>query len=129
MAEVCAFPLCKRVAQSNGYCVGHRIYTGTVIEKSKPKPIPKRSEKMTAAMKELKKLYKIYLQKNPVCKLEMPGCTKTARVIHHSRGREGKQLMNVKDWMPSCLSCNIQVELNDGIARDKGLKKSKHQLK
>ncbi len=26
MAEVCKFPACKRVAEKNGYCVGHRIY-------------------------------------------------------------------------------------------------------
>lgn len=125
----CLFPGCSRHPEKNGYCIGHRIYASTHVEKEKPKPIAKRSEKMKETMKSLKKEYALYLAnpENKFCQLKMDaGCTKVASVVHHTEGREGANLTDQSKWMPSCSHCNIQAEAKDGEARDKGVKKSKH---
>lgn len=103
MAETCKFPLCKRTAEKNGYCVGHRIYSDTVTV-SPPKELPKRSDKQKAIITELKKLYKIFLAKpgNKVCKIKSPVCTKTAVTVNHIR-RRGKNVFNQDKWEPRVL--------------------------
>ncbi len=91
------------------------------------KAIAKVSPKMRKIMSGLKKQYAAYLSKpeNELCKLNMIGCTFVATVIHHTKGRIGKLLTDEKYWMPSCTSCNLQVEIKDKEAREKGLKLSK----
>lgn len=128
MSEVCLFPTCQRHPEKNGYCIGHRIYAGTTFEKEKPASIAKRSEKMKENIKDLKKIYAelLSLPENKYCQLQLPGCTKIATVVHHTKGREGKQLKNQDDMMVSCSNCNITAEQNDAEAREKGIKKSKH---
>lgn len=129
---VCLFPTCKSHPQKNGYCIGHRIYASNTEKKEakeeKPKPIAKRSEKMKENVKALKKEYPLFLARpeNKYCQLKMNGCTKVATVVHHTQGREGANLTDQSTWMPSCAHCNIIVEEKDGEARDKGVKKSKH---
>jgi hypothetical protein len=130
MPDPCKFPLCQRLSEKNGYCVGHRIYAdASATSEVKPKPIKKVSDKMKEALKELAKIKKRKLKEQPNCQLGMPGCTKSATTLHHVRGRVGKQLLKEEDLLPSCYSCNGQVEEKDGEARDKGLKKSKHEVK
>jgi hypothetical protein len=128
MFETCTFPLCPRIAERNGLCFLHAKWYGSVKPQKEVKAIPKRSEKMQDAIKEVKELYAIFLAKpeNQSCIIGAKGCTIKATVVHHSRGREGKQLSNVKDWMPACPSCNGYVEANDGWARRNGFKKAKH---
>lgn len=129
MPEQCLFPLCKRMSQSNGYCISHKIYAGESTVKDVKKPIKKVSDKMKEALKELAKIKKRKLKEQPNCQLGMPGCTKVAQTLHHVKGRVGKQLLKEDDLMPSCYSCNTVVEEKDALARDKGLKKSKHEVK
>ena len=131
MAECCSFPTCSRIAEKNGMCISHAKWYGTTSPvKAAPKAIPKRSEKMKGVLKEVKKLYTIFLAKpdNQLCQIKAKGCTIKATVVHHVRGREGKQLSNTKDWMAVCPHCNGYVEANDGWARDRGFKKSKQTL-
>lgn len=122
----CSFPGCSRHAESNGYCIFHKGYSNSVSVKV-PKEIPKKSDKQKDIDKELKKMYPVFLAKpeNKYCKVKMEGCTKIATVIHHVRGRIGYQVFEVKDWLPSCPSCNIILESKDAEARAKGVKKSK----
>jgi hypothetical protein len=124
----CEFPGCKSHPQKNGYCIGHRIYASTQVEKEKPKQIAKRSEKMKETMKSLKKEYALYLAQpeNKYCQLKMHGCTKVATAVHHTKGREGANLTDQNTWMPSCSHCNLMTEEKDAEAREKGVKKSKH---
>jgi len=124
----CDFPGCKSHPQKNGYCIGHRIYSNTPVEKEKPKPIAKRSEKMKEAVKGLKKDYALYLSQpeNKYCQLKMEGCTKVATVVHHTEGREGDNLTDQSKWKASCVWCNLMAEIKDAEAREKGVKKSKH---
>ena len=132
MSDKCAFPMCTRHPQSNGYCISHRIYaSGPVVKKPTP-PIPKRSSKMKDVMKELAKLYGIFLAKpgNEYCKLRLDDrCNNLSQTVHHVRGRIGEQVFVQKDWLPSCSYCNTKLEAMDGEARKKGLKKSKFSPK
>jgi hypothetical protein len=130
----CEFPGCKSHPQKNGYCIGHRIYAKVSVKemeaKEKAKPIAKRSEKMKETMKPLKKDYTEFLAKpeNQRCKLQIDnGCTKQATVVHHLKGRTGKNLTDQHFWLPSCPHCNTQIENKDAEARQKGLKLSKHE--
>lgn len=120
----CQFPLCKRHPESNGYCIGHRIYSGTPVVKP-AKPIPVRSEKQKGIMKELAKLYKIFLSKpgNQKCKAGFDGCTKVATEIHHSKGRIGANATDVTTFIPLCHSCHRLVEENPQQAKELGLSK------
>lgn len=122
----CLFPTCNRNAESNGYCICHKIYSNSVSVKV-PREIPKKSSNQKEIDKELKKMYPVFLAKpdNRYCKVKMKGCTKVATVVHHVRGRIGDQVFEVKDWLPSCPHCNIYLESKDKEARDKGVKKSK----
>lgn len=104
------------------------MMAGKPVEVKPVKSIPKRSKKMEEEMKLYRPEMMKYLKANPVCKLDMQGCAKVATCVHHTRGREGEQLHNQKDWLPSCVNCNLQVEIKDLEARQKGVKKSKHKI-
>lgn len=122
----CNFPGCTVHAESNAYCVFHQGFASGVSVKLK-KEVNKESNKMKADKRELKKIYAEYLSQpgNKYCKVKMEGCTKISNVIHHVRGRIGDQVFEIKDWLPSCASCNIVLESKDAEARAKGVKKSK----
>lgn len=89
------------------------------------KPIRFRGEKMKEAMKLLRPLIIIFLSKHKFCEIQGPNCTKLATCVHHSEGRIGEKLLDVKTFVPSCTSCNLWCETNDAEAREKGFKKSK----
>jgi len=133
MAEVCKFPLCKRVAEKNGYCVGHRIYAGpSTPEKKDDKDekkytIPKKSEKQKDIDKQLKKAYGPYLNDHPVCAIQSPVCTQEATCVNHTQGRGPKEILNQETWEPSCSPCNLWVEENHAEAEVQGHKFPRHQ--
>lgn len=89
--------------------------------------IKNRSVKLKELFKGYIKLVKIFLARpqNVVCAIGMEGCTKLATCVHHVSGRTGTKLKDEKDWMASCESCNLWVEVNDGEARKRGFKKSR----
>lgn len=122
----CLFPTCSRHPESNGYCIFHKIYSNSA-EVKMPKEPKKVSDTRKEANKELKKLYIAYLSKpeNKYCKVQLNGCTNVANVVHHVRGRIGEQVFNQADWLACCPSCNIVLESQDSLAREKGVKKSK----
>jgi hypothetical protein len=105
-----------------------RLQAARIPKKPKEeKGINKRSEKLKELFKGYLKLVKIFLARpeNVTCKIDMPGCTKLATCVHHVSGRTGTKLKDEKDWMASCESCNLWVEVNDGKARELGFKKSR----
>jgi hypothetical protein len=120
----CLFPTCKSHAQSNGYCIGHRIYASGVSVKV-PKALNKISEKRKDINQALRTIYPSFLAKHSKCEIKSPECTKIATVIHHVEGRLPSKVLDQTTWMASCTRCNIYVEENDGWARDRGFKKSK----
>lgn len=96
-------------------------------EEKKYKPIPKRSKSLKAEFRKYVPEMKAFLAKpeNEFCKIRMEGCTGKAVCVHHPAGRIGKKLRDQSEWMPSCASCNLQVEIKDLEARQKGFKKSR----
>lgn len=146
MAEQCKFPLCKRFAEKNGYCIGHRIYASQSTESLKEKndsaavkktdkpvsfskiktAIKKVSLKMADIKKQLKKLYPQFLKKHPFCEINSPVCTKVATCINHKKGRGKNEILNEETWEASCTACNGYIEENDSWARENGHKVSRH---
>lgn len=138
MAKPCTFPMCRRMSDGNSpYCVSHKIYgRASEADKTTEKPVNKMqkkavkikpvSDKMKLALKELAKIRKRKLQQQPLCQLQLHGCTRKATTLHHVRGRIGKQLLKEEDLLPSCATCNVSAEQQDGLAREKGIKKSKY---
>lgn len=105
-----------------------RLQAARIPKKPKEDKAPaKRSDKLTELFKGYIKLVKIFLARpeNVVCAIGMEGCTKLATCVHHVSGRTGTKLKDEKDWMASCESCNLWVEVNDGEARKRGFKKSR----
>lgn len=93
-----------------------------------PKPakeIPKRSEKQTTVMAELKKLYPIFLAKHKTCEIDGPECTKKPSCIHHTEGRLPSKVLDSTKWVASCEKCNLWCETHHAEAAKKGFKKSK----
>ena len=128
MAEVCGFPGCKRVAEKNGYCVGHRIYAGDKIPDNAPmalkrqvKPVAKRGEKLRDEMKLYKKEVKAYLAQpeHQHCKIQAPGCRGAAVAVNHLK-RRGKNLRIQKYWEACCAPCNTYIEEHPAWAYENG---------
>jgi hypothetical protein len=105
-----------------------RLRAARIPKKPKEdKGLNKRSEKLKELFKGYIKLVKIFLARpeNVTCQIDMEGCTKIATCVHHVSGRTRTKLKDEKDWMASCESCNLWVEVNDGKARELGFKKSR----
>lgn len=122
----CLFPTCTRIAQSNGYCIGHSIYAATPVIKVL-KEVNKVSDKMKVVKAELKKLYPIFLKSRPWCAIKSPACTQKATVVHHDQGRGPNEILNQATWVACCPSCNEYVESHHAWAEERGFKKSRHK--
>ena len=105
---------------------GHGI--GSV---KKPEKIKKESKKKAVInRKEYAPKAKAFREANPECKINSPVCIRETQCVHHMRGKDSiEDLLDDEFWMPSCFPCNTWVEQNDGIARAKGFKLSKHSPK
>jgi hypothetical protein len=125
----CSFPLCKRIAQPNGYCIQHGLYASSPVENKKKTAINKVSEKMKGVKAELKKLYPLFLKVHPKCEINSPECTGTATCIHHTEGRGKNEVQNQGTWKASCTRCNGYVEDHHAWAEERGFKKSRHKKK
>ena len=125
MADICAFPLCKRVAEKNGFCIGHRSFAGVDLTDPKPVAMPAKSSKRKIDEKEYRKLGKAFLKKHPLCAAKFTGCTKQATQIHHKRGRVGGNYLNEKTWLPVCGNCHQKIELTPADSKEKGLSETR----
>jgi hypothetical protein len=88
-------------------------------------PIKKKSEKRKNDEKVYKELRKNFLNENPYCKAQLPGCTGMATECHHSKGRVGKNYLDVNTFVALCHACHVFVELNPVIAKELGLSQSR----
>jgi hypothetical protein len=98
-----------------------------VKEEKRIYQIPRRSKSLASEMRKYVPEMKAFLAKpeNEFCKIRMKGCTNKAACVHHPEGRIGKKLRDQSKWIPSCGSCNLQVEIKDLEAREKGFKNSR----
>lgn len=90
--------------------------------KGHQKKIKARTKKQAKTMKDLAVNYGPFLEKNPICQIQAPGCTHKATCVHHKAGRGVTAVLDQTTWEPSCHSCNDYVETYDQWARDNGHK-------
>lgn len=133
----CAFPYCKRNAEKNGYCVGHRIYAVMAIKSShietpakakrqvaRKKPVNKKTKKLAKAERAYRKIVLEMLAADPYCQIRSPVCMGAADGLHHMRGR-GKRLNDRDNLKPACNACNSYVESHRAWAEENGHCKSR----
>lgn len=92
-----------------------------------PKPIAPRSEKMQDEMEKYKPAMIKFLKDNPKCQAGLEGCKKVSECVHHKAGRVGEKLHDQKDWLAVCLPCHATIHVNDLMAKEKKLSKSRHK--
>ena len=124
----CLFPTCTRHAESNGYCIGHRIYASGTVVKTKTE-IPKVGVKQKSIIQALKTTYPSFLTKHPLCEIKAPGCTQIATVVHHIAGRGKNEVLDQTTWKASCIHCNQWIEENHAKAQLMGVKTPRHHRK
>lgn len=90
------------------------------------KPMPHRSEKMKGIICALVVLYEKFLKGKTECKIKSPVCTGQPEVVHHSKGRGIKVILDQDFWLECCSACNLYVETKDEEARENGHKVSRH---
>lgn len=124
----CKFPACKRFAEQNGYCIGHRIYAGASIKvkdekaKSEPrqKPLPKQSPKRKKEQRIYRKQVKTAIEKDNRCKIKSPVCTGEAEGLDHKQKRSPANFLDTNNQVPACNACNLYKELNPAWAEAHG---------
>lgn len=107
----CQFPLCKRFARNNNYCVNHSKFAALKIERAPVTRIPAKSKSMTINHKEYKKIVIEMLLKSKKCEIHSPVCTKIAQGLHHMKKR-GAFLLDKRFLKRSCNNCNSYLENN-----------------
>lgn len=134
-STTCRFPLCKRHAVKDGFCIGHRIYAGVKISTTPPqkkaapkqkKPIAKKSAQRISDDKEYKRIVKELHSKSTDCEIKSPVCTHKSQGLHHTKKRTPSTLMNKKYLKRSCNACNLYMEEHPDWASEKGLSISKY---
>lgn len=124
----CGIAFCNIPVQGTNTCsIRHGFLNDKKAEAVKGTPIKKVSDNRKELNKEYYKDAKLFIKENPLCQLQMNGCTKKAQHVHHVKGRIGKLLMEKKYWKASCDHCNLQAEVRDQEAREAGHKLSKHE--
>lgn len=86
ISQPCKFPGCKSHPQTNGYCIGHRIYAGASTEAKKPYRIPAKSAKKIAAEKQAAEVRgdaktELQLWYDRIMSTEEPVCWETGESI------------------------------------------------
>ena len=103
---------CGNIAERNGKCAScNRLERKA--QKPKPKKeaakLPKFSDKMEKALKVYAVERRLFLEKNPACKV----CGKSATDIHHSAGKSSIELLlDYNLWIQVCRACHTLIELN-----------------
>lgn len=75
-------------------------------EKKKKKPIKKFSEKRAKENKIYLEIRKDFLSEKPYCEFRFDGCTNLSTDVHHTLGRTGKLLCDVRYFMSVCRNCH-----------------------
>jgi hypothetical protein len=111
--------------EGNRYCKHcwscHKSNNSLDFKLQKPNvSIPRVSSKRKKKDAEYAKLRKRYLEENPMCKVHVKDCTKTATDIHHKHSGSERELYYLiqSTWLPVCRSCHNFLHKYPKIARD-----------
>lgn len=81
----------------------------------------KLSKKRAKENRQYLKLREKFLADNPICQIKVPGiCRHEATTVHHSMGRMGLLLIDVRYFKGACLPCHCYVEEHPAEAKEKG---------
>lgn len=90
---------------------------------------PKIKQKSKKRLEEDKiyfKLREVFLNKYPICQVNLPKCTHNATEIHHIYNGENrrKYFLDTRTWISICRNCHNYIHfVSPEIAREKGLLK------
>lgn len=72
-----------------------------------------------------KRIRREFLLKNNCCQAHLPGCQLYANQVHHMRGRTGKLLLDISEWLSVCAFCHHEIEMRPEMARALNFSKSR----
>jgi hypothetical protein len=93
--------------------------------KKKPQPIKKMSDKRAVENETYSLLRRAFLLRHPDCQGNFTGCTKKATTVHHSKGRLGALLCDIRYFKGLCMSCHTFAETHPEKAKELGLSVSR----
>lgn len=94
-------------------------------KEKKPVKISVMNAKRMAQQRLYRKIVKEMLSENPRCEIKAPGCTGIAEGLQHKIKRSPKNLLDRKNLLRSCNSCNTWIENNPLQAIAMGVSVSK----
>lgn len=124
MAKLCEICGGKHYAKSR--CKIHYKMPSQLNPKSikqSVKPISKFSEKKISQLAEYRKVRDKYLKENPIC--EFPECNSSKVELHHSKGKIGELLTDVRHFKSLCRTHHRFIEENPLEAKKLGLSKNR----
>ena len=87
------------------------------------------SDKHLEKLAEYKRRRNVFLSDNPICMAKVEGCTREATQVHHSLGRNGDLLTDVKYFKAVCHSCHVWIENHPLDAKERGLSGTRFIIK
>lgn len=139
MPKKCQSEGCTRNVFSHNYCQMHqnqrsdpkylnRLALQKHITKSQ-KRIKPFSDKHLEKLAEYKRRRNVFMADNPICMAKFEGCTIEATECHHSLGRIGDLLTDVRYFKAVCHSCHVRIENNPLEAKERGLSGTRFIIK
>ena len=99
--------------EGNKYCqyCWNKVKSGDPEHKS---VIPKVSAKKQKQDAEYSKLRTRFLTENPMCEIGVPGCTRNATDIHHTRSGSDRHIYYLvqSTFLATCRSCHLWIHSN-----------------
>lgn len=98
------------------------------VKSATTRTISPKSEKRIIQEKQYATLRKKFLSEHPYCAGKLNGCTGynvDTLTIQHKRGRVGSLFLDIRYWIPLCLTCHIWVNEHPKEAEELGLAESR----
>lgn len=105
---------------------GTSIGNYTMINKAitapkKSKAIPKVSQKQLDRLKAYKKVRDAFMKEHEYCQAQLEGiCLGKATDTHHSKGKVGDLLTDVRYFVALCRACHSKIEVSPNLAKELG---------
>lgn len=87
----------------------------------KSKAIPKVSQKQLERLKAYKKVRDAFMKEHEYCQAQLEGiCLGKATDTHHSKGKVGDLLTDVRYFFALCRACHSKIEVSPTLAKELG---------
>ena len=103
----------------------HEKIHGKTEEKKKSKWIQPVSQKRKLENEAYKPLRENFLKDNPKCQCGREGCIRKSVEIHHTKGRVGKNFLDVSTWKAVARVCHRWAEENPIEAKKIGVSQNR----